>query len=81
MATTQFVRVHQRLLDIVIGKESLLASTPAASLLAAALRALESIVDKLAFGIIDLVPTCADGAKSDLSKLDDTIAKAIKTYS
>lgn len=77
----EFVRVHQRLLMIVIGKKSIFAGLPVTGLIAAVLRALETIVDKLAFTIIDLVPTCAGGARADLMKLDGTIAEAIMAYS
>lgn len=64
----------------MIGKGSLLANTPVASVVATVLRELEKIVDKAAFLIIDLVPTCEGGAKADLEKLDGTIGKAIDTY-
>ncbi|RSL45086.1 hypothetical protein CEP54_014414 [Fusarium duplospermum] len=80
-AFREFVKVHQALLNVVIGKDSLLSSTPVASILAAVLRALESGVDKLAFTIIDTVPTCAAGAKKDLEALDGTIGEAIDTFS
>lgn len=77
----QFVMVHQDLLRIVIGKNSLLASLPVGDAIASVLRTLEGGVDEVAKKIIELVPTCAEQAKKDLGDLDDTIGKAIDTYS
>lgn len=73
--------VHQDLLRIVIGKNSLLASLPVGDAIASVLRTLEGGVDEVAKKIIELVPTCAEQAKKDLGDLDDTIGKAIDTYS
>jgi hypothetical protein len=77
----QFVKVHQNLLKTIIGKKGLLSGTPFTAPIAAGLRGIEGVVDKLAFGIIDLVPTCADGAKEDADALKGTIGDAIKEYS
>lgn len=78
---SQFVKVHQNLLETIIGKEGLLSNTPFTAPIAAVLRVLENIVDKVAFTIIGTVPTCADGAKKDLQDLDETLGKTIDTYS
>lgn len=67
-----FVRVHQALLETVIGRAGLLSSTPFTAPLATVLRVVEGGVDSLAFGIIDLVPTCASGAESDKADLDES---------
>jgi hypothetical protein len=48
--------------------------------MAAVLRTLEGAVDTLAFGVIDLVPTCAQGATQNLNSLDTTLNDAITTY-
>ncbi|EEU46716.1 uncharacterized protein NECHADRAFT_123303 [Fusarium vanettenii 77-13-4] len=80
-AFTGFVKVHQNLLETIIGKEGLLSNTPFTAPIAAVLRVLENIVDKVAFTIIGTVPTCADGAKKDLQDLDETLGKTIDTYS
>ncbi|VUC22855.1 unnamed protein product [Clonostachys rosea] len=80
-AFTGFVMVHQDLLRVVIGKNSLLASLPVGDAIASVLRTLEGGVDEVAEKIIELVPTCAEQAKKDLGDLDDTIGKAIDTYS
>jgi hypothetical protein len=44
------------------------------------LRGLEGVVDKLAFGLIDLVPTCEDKAKADQKALDESLDDAIDAY-
>ncbi|KAF1350677.1 hypothetical protein BDV97DRAFT_397687 [Delphinella strobiligena] len=74
-----FVIVHQNLLSLLIGKSGLLESVflgPIASVLLS----LESVVDTLAFGIIDAVPFCANTATNDKNNLDDTLGKAICAY-
>ncbi|KAF7540209.1 hypothetical protein G7054_g1608 [Neopestalotiopsis clavispora] len=75
-----FVTIHQQLLNIVIGKHGLLSQTPFTAPMAAVLRTLEGAVDTLAFGVIDLVPTCAQGATQNLNSLDTTLNDAITTY-
>ncbi|KAI8682518.1 hypothetical protein LRP88_05513 [Fusarium phalaenopsidis] len=79
-AFTGFVKVHQNLLETIIGKKGLLSSTPFTAPIAAVLRVLENVVDKVAFIIIGTVPTCADGAKKDLEALDKTLGETIDTY-
>lgn len=73
--------VHQQLLATVIGKHGVLSQVQSTQQVAAILRALEGGVDQIAFMIIDLVPTCAAGAKSDQDSLDDSLANAINVYS
>ncbi|KAG9256887.1 uncharacterized protein F5Z01DRAFT_672115 [Emericellopsis atlantica] len=81
-ALTSFVKVHQNLLEIVIGKAGLLTIVPfVGQPVAAVLRALEGVVDTLAGDIISLVPTCAKGAKMDIDMLQGTLEKAISAYS
>ncbi|KAJ4234648.1 hypothetical protein NW759_001639 [Fusarium solani] len=80
-AFISFVKVHQNLLETIIGKKGLLSSTPFTAPIAAVLRVLENVVDKVAFTIIGTVPTCADGAKKDLEALDKTLGKTIEIYS
>ncbi|OAA35034.1 hypothetical protein NOR_08126 [Metarhizium rileyi] len=79
-AFRDFVRVHQILLNVVIGKHGLLSLTPFTRPIAVVLRTLEGVVDTLAFAIIDLVPICAPGAISDKETLDRTLTEAINTY-
>lgn len=73
--------MHQQLLQIVIGKHGLLSLTPFTQPMAAVLRTLEGGVDKLAFGIIDSVPTCAQDATQNKDSLDSTLGDAINVYS
>ncbi|KAJ5151629.1 hypothetical protein N7492_009924 [Penicillium capsulatum] len=79
-AFREFVRVHQALLNTVIGKHGLLSLTPFTKPVAAVLRTLEGGVDTIAFAIIDLVPTCAEGATNDKNKLDMTLKEAQDKY-
>lgn len=67
-------------MSTVISKHGLLSQTQFTQPIAAALKQLESGVDTLAFGIIDLVPTCAEGATEDKNKLDDTLQDAETAY-
>jgi hypothetical protein len=67
-------------LSTVIGKHGLLSQAQFTQPIAEVLRTLEGGVDKLAFGIIDLVPTCAEGATKDKMDLDATLQKAETTY-
>lgn len=75
-----FVQVHQALLKTVIGKHGLLSLTPFTQPIAAVLRTLEGGVDTIAFGIIDTVPTCAEGATNDKNSLDMTLKDAQDKY-
>ncbi len=76
----QFVRVHEALLATVIGKHGLLSLMGFAGPIATALRELEGVVDVLAFGIIDLVPICAQSATQDKNALDRSLRDAVDTY-
>jgi len=73
--------VHQELLKTIIGKHGLLSLTPFTQPIAAVLRTLEGVVDTLAFGIIDSVPTCAQDATQNKNSLDSTLSDAQDTYS
>lgn len=74
------MQVQQTLLSTVIGKHGLLSLTPFTQPIAHLLRALEASVDALAFGIIDVVPTCAQDATENQNSLDSTLNDAIETY-
>lgn len=67
-----FVRVHQSLLNTIIGKNSIISGSPFTDPVTAVLRLIETGVDDFAFALIDLVPSCADEAKSDKKDLDKT---------
>ncbi|KAJ4155098.1 hypothetical protein LMH87_000363 [Akanthomyces muscarius] len=75
-----FVRVHEALLATVIGKHGLLSLMGFAGPIATTLRELEGVVDVLAFGIIDLVPICAQSATQDKNALDRSLRDAVDTY-
>ncbi|APA08974.1 predicted protein [Sclerotinia sclerotiorum 1980 UF-70] len=78
-AFRDFVKVHQDLLSVLIGKAGLLQSLGGAPV-AAVLRTLEGVVDTIAFGIINAVPTCDTGAKAQAASLKQTIEKAECAY-
>ncbi|KAI6794843.1 hypothetical protein KC363_g3451 [Hortaea werneckii] len=78
-AFSDFVVVHQELLRILIGKSGLLESIFLGPV-AAVLRSLEEVVDTLAFGVIDSVPSCQASATQQKRDLDDTLAKATCAY-
>ncbi|KAH8590127.1 hypothetical protein B0O99DRAFT_745433 [Bisporella sp. PMI_857] len=78
-AFRNFVKIHQELLDVVIGKGGILTLLGGAPV-AAVLRVLEGVVDTIALQIISLVPTCSKGAKADLAALDKKIRSAQCVY-
>ncbi|PMD29432.1 UVI-1 protein [Hyaloscypha variabilis F] len=80
-AFTTFVEVHQELLQILIGKAGLLNDLPfVGPPVAQVLRNLESVVDTIAFALIDLVPDVAGRFTDQKNTLDVTIGQAIDAY-
>ncbi|KAK4224347.1 hypothetical protein QBC38DRAFT_371207 [Podospora fimiseda] len=83
-AFREFVRVHQALLNILIGKAGVVAKIPVVGApVATALRAVEGVVDTIAFGLIDLVEatTAAPEIDEDHEALIGTLEIAIQAYS
>ncbi|KAL7621127.1 hypothetical protein AAE478_008441 [Parahypoxylon ruwenzoriense] len=98
VAFIDFVRIHQALLNVLIGRAGLLSFSPfladhAASVdavekfpnpigaaIAGALRAIETVVDALAFSLIGLIPTRQACLKQQQGSLDDTLKDAIAAY-
>ncbi|KAK4177409.1 hypothetical protein QBC36DRAFT_371771 [Triangularia setosa] len=79
-AFRDFVRVHQALLNILIGKSGLFSTVPIIGQpVAATLRSLESIVDAAAFALIDVVAG-QEGVPAQAQALSTTIDIAIKKY-
>ncbi|KAM5541752.1 hypothetical protein V8D89_004481 [Ganoderma adspersum] len=78
---TTFVVVHQQLLNLIIGKHSLAAQFFLTAPIAAALRALEAVVDTFAFDLIALIPTQSGPALTQISSLNVTFTDCITTYS
>ncbi|KAK6071980.1 hypothetical protein SCUP234_09469 [Seiridium cupressi] len=121
VALIDFVRVHQALLEILIGRSSLLSSgsgfsfggkteisgglehsealarsdvvssakspgvekfpNPLGIAIAAVLRAIESVVDNIAFGLISIIPTRDECLKQQKFSIDGTLNDAISAYS
>jgi len=76
-----FVRVHQDLLNILIGKAGLLSTVPfVGAPMAAVLRAVENVVDQLAFSLIDIVESRTKDLQADAKSLDGSLDTAIKAY-
>ncbi|RFU78258.1 hypothetical protein TARUN_3973 [Trichoderma arundinaceum] len=80
-ALSDFIKVHQDLLKTLIGQKGVLSATPLTAPIAAVLRILEAGVDKLANGVIGLIPTCAAKAGDELKQLDGTLDEAVKAFS
>ncbi|KAG6556044.1 hypothetical protein Mapa_001985 [Marchantia paleacea] len=80
-ALTTFVRVHQALLNVVIGKHGLTTMIPFFEPIRLALVSLEAVIDRLAFDLIALIPTQKSSATIQFEKLDVTLQAAKDTYS
>jgi len=80
-AFREFVRVHQVLLNILIGKAGLFTTVPfIGQPVAAVLRQVENVVDTIAFELIDTVQSRATDLQNQASSLSMTIDTAIKSY-
>ncbi|EPS45967.1 hypothetical protein H072_24 [Dactylellina haptotyla CBS 200.50] len=80
-AFREFVQVHQKMLNILIGKAGLFNTVPIiGEPVAGVLRSLEKIVDTIAFGLIDLVESQAVQMTMDKESLGGTITLAIDSY-
>ncbi|KZV81621.1 hypothetical protein EXIGLDRAFT_844467 [Exidia glandulosa HHB12029] len=78
---TEFVRVHQMLLNVVIGKHGILAQFGYAEPVRVALVALEAVVDSFAFAFIGFIPNNVDEAMVQRGELDASINSTIVVYS
>ncbi|TLD07510.1 hypothetical protein PgNI_10772 [Pyricularia grisea] len=80
-AFREFVRVHQVLLNILIGKAGLFNTVPfIGQPIASILRQLEAIVDTIAFSLIDLVESRSMDLTNQANSLSATITTAINSY-
>ncbi|KAJ3032092.1 hypothetical protein HK097_005378 [Rhizophlyctis rosea] len=80
-AFREFVRVHQALLNILIGKAGLLSTIPFfGEPVAAVLRQVEQIVDTIAFALIDQVESRSADLNRENGSLQATIRTAIRSY-
>jgi hypothetical protein len=80
-ALTTFVRVHQGLLLVVIGKHGLLTLAPFFEPIRLALVDLEAAIDTLAFDLIGLIPTQKSAAGNQFAALKGTLTAAIFIFS
>ncbi|KXJ88665.1 hypothetical protein Micbo1qcDRAFT_213775 [Microdochium bolleyi] len=80
-AFREFVRVHQALLNILIGKAGLFNTVPfVGQPIAAVLRQIENVVDTIAFSLIDLVESRAMDLQNQANSLDMTLTTCINSY-
>ncbi|ERF70310.1 hypothetical protein EPUS_06351 [Endocarpon pusillum Z07020] len=80
-AFRDFVRVHQVLLNILIGKAGLFQTVPfIGAPIAAVLRQVENIVDTIAFGLIDRVQSQATELTNQAQSLSMTLKTTIDSY-
>ncbi|KAI1436215.1 UVI-1 [Xylaria sp. CBS 124048] len=81
-AFREFVRVHQDLLNILIGKAGLITSLPIVGPpVAAVLRQVESIVDTIAIALINLFQARAQDLEASANSLGNTLDLCIQKYS
>ncbi|KAK1978302.1 hypothetical protein LZ30DRAFT_599452 [Colletotrichum cereale] len=80
-AFREFVYVHQVLLNILIGKAGLFTVVPLIGApVAAALRAIEGVVDKAAFTLINNVQSRAGDIQDEAGKLKGSLSTSIEKY-
>ncbi|KAF7528766.1 hypothetical protein G7054_g10077 [Neopestalotiopsis clavispora] len=80
-AFREFVRVHQVLLNILIGKAGLFTVVPLIGApVSAVLRQIEGVVDSIAFSLIAIVEGTANDIAVQRQSLDGTINVSITTY-
>jgi hypothetical protein len=80
-AFREFVRVHQALLNILIGKAGLFSTVPIIGQpIASVLRQIEGVVDTIAFALINNVQSRATDIQAQANSLSGTITIAINAY-
>ncbi|KAK1640444.1 UVI-1 protein [Colletotrichum phormii] len=80
-AFREFVRIHQMLLNVLIGKAGLFSTVPfIGAPIAAVLRQVENIVDTVAFALIDAVQSRATDLQVQAGMLTGTITTTIDRY-
>ncbi|KAH8724418.1 UVI-1 [Phaeosphaeriaceae sp. PMI808] len=80
-AFREFVRVHQVLLNILIGKAGLFQTVPfIGAPVAGVLRQIENVVDTIAIGLIKNVQSRANDLQTQANALSGTLTIAIQRY-
>jgi NAD(P)-dependent dehydrogenase (short-subunit alcohol dehydrogenase family) len=80
-AFREFVRVHQALLNILIGKAGILQQVPIVGApVAAVLRQVEAVVDTIALGLIHVAETATNDIETQANSLGATLDLAIQKY-
>jgi len=81
-AFSQFIQVHQALLNIVIGKAGLLTDLPLfGQPVVNVLRQLESVVDSLSLSLINMIPPDQAQVSAEKGSLDEELKNTITIYS
>ncbi|KAI1423904.1 UVI-1 [Xylaria sp. FL1777] len=76
-----FVRVHQELLNILIGKAGIITDVPVVGPpVAAVLRKVEGVVDTVAITLINLVEVRSKDLENEANNLDGTLKITIQKY-
>ncbi|KAI0388788.1 hypothetical protein F5Y17DRAFT_179497 [Xylariaceae sp. FL0594] len=77
----EFVRVHQALLNILIGKAGILAKVPVIGQpVATVLRGVEGVVDTIAINLINLTQARAGDLTAEANTIDATLVLTIQSY-
>ncbi|KAI0805483.1 UVI-1 [Xylaria sp. FL0064] len=80
-AFREFVRVHQALLNILIGKAGIIEQVPVVGQpVAAVLRQVEGVVDTIAITLINLVESRSKDLESEANNLGNTLDLCIQKY-
>ncbi|EXF80122.1 UVI-1h [Colletotrichum fioriniae PJ7] len=80
-AFREFVRIHQMLLNVLIGKAGLFSTVPfIGAPIAAVLRQVEDVVDSVAFALIDAVQSRATDLQAQANMLTATITTTMDRY-
>ncbi|KAF3046211.1 hypothetical protein E8E11_009286 [Didymella keratinophila] len=80
-AFREFVRVHQALLNILIGKAGLFQTVPfIGQPVAAVIRQIENVVDTIAFGLIDAVESRTSDLQAQANSLSGSLDVCIQKY-
>ncbi|KDQ14730.1 hypothetical protein BOTBODRAFT_32478 [Botryobasidium botryosum FD-172 SS1] len=79
----RLVQVHQALLATIIGDHGVIAQVPGPFLepIRLALVSLEATIDRFALTVVALIPTRQPEGNRGRRMLDDSLAKAVETYS
>ncbi|KAG9251125.1 uncharacterized protein F5Z01DRAFT_639528 [Emericellopsis atlantica] len=80
-ASRDFVQLHQKLMNVMIGKAGLFSVVPEIGQpVTAALKDDQGAIETLAFALEDTADLVAADLRAEFASLDDSIATAVKAY-